>query len=134
MHLEALVRLGGAIQLAILFASALVPGVLDWKVELRRLPPLLRQLIWVHGAFIVFVIVGFGVISVCLAAQLTSGTPLARSVCGLIAVFWLARLGIQFFVFDAKPYLGRRLLRFGYHALTVAFAYLAIVFSVVAWR
>jgi hypothetical protein len=133
MHLEALVRLGGVIQLAILSASALVPGVLDWKAELRRLPPLLRQLIWVHGAFIVLIIVGFGAISACLAPQLTSGTPLARSVCGLIAVFWLARLGIQFFVFDAEPYLGRQLLRFGYHALTVAFIYLAVVFSMAAW-
>jgi hypothetical protein len=134
MNVELLVRLGGVIQLAILSASALVPGVLDWKAELRRLPTLLRQLIWVHGAFIVLVIAGFGIVSVCLAPELIAGTPLARSVCGLVAIFWLARLGIQFFVFDAKPYLGSRLLVLGYHLLTVAFVYLAVVFSVAALR
>jgi hypothetical protein len=132
MHLELFVRIGGVMQLAILSASALVPGVLDWKGELRRLPPLLRQLIWVHGAFIVLVIAGFGILSACLAPELAAGTLLGRGFCGLIAIFWLARVGIQFFVFDAKPYLGRRLLVIGYHALTVAFVYLAVVFGIAA--
>src|SRR6185437_2204192 len=97
-----------------------------------QLPTLLRQLIWVHGAFIVLTITGFGLLSVCLAGQLASGTPLARAVCGLIGVFWLLRLGIQFFVFDARPYLRRKLLLLGYHGLTIAFVYLAVVFIAAA--
>ena len=131
-HLELYIRLGGIVQLGILIASALVPGVLDWRSELRSLSKLPRQLIWVHGAFIVLVIVGFGLLCVVEAGPLADGSALARGVSGLIAVFWLTRLAIQFFVFDATPYLTRWWLRLGYNGLTLAFAYLAIVFGMAA--
>ena len=87
-----------------------------------------------HGAFIVIVIVGFGLLAVLLPDQLAQGTPLARAICLFIALFWTARLGVQFFVFDAKPHLKNRLLAIGYHGLTVVFLYHAIIFSVAAWH
>jgi len=93
----------------------------------------LRQLVWVHGAFIVLVIVGFGVLSLFCAGELASRTPLARGVCLFIAIFWGARLGVQFFVFDAKSYLTTTFLKIGYQGLTVAFLFLTIVFAFAAW-
>ncbi len=99
---------------------------------LRKLDPLLRQLIWVHGAFIVLVIVGFGIISLGFAAPLAGGTPLARGVCLFIGLFWTARLGMQFFVFDARPFLKTALLKVGYHGLTIVFLYNAVVYSLAA--
>lgn len=121
--------IGGILHFAILIASALVPRVLDWRGELRKLPPLFAQLVWVHGAFIVLTIVGLGAISVVNAGELASRTILARSVCGFIALFWGTRLAVQFFYFDATPYLTTRALRLGYHGLTVVFAYLTIVYA-----
>jgi len=132
--LELWVRIGGVLQLGILIASALVPSVLDWRAQLRPLDPLLRQLIWVHGIFVVLVILGFGLLSVGLAGQMTDGSLLARSVCGLIAVFWVARLGVQFFVFDARPHLKGPLLAIGYRGLTATFLYLSVVYSLAALR
>lgn len=132
MKLEHFVLLGGIVQLGILLASALVPGVLNWRTELERLPTLLRQLIWVHGAFIVLVIAGFGLLSIVNASSLASGGLLARSVCALIAIFWGARLAIQWLVFDASSFLTSRLLKAGYHILTAAFVYLTIVYAVAA--
>src|SRR6476620_8793477 len=101
MNLERLIFLGGILHFGILIASALVPQVPDWKAALRQLDGLTRQLVWVHGAFIVLVIIGFGLISILFAHELASGTPLARGVCCFIALFWIARLAVQFFVFDA---------------------------------
>ena len=46
-----------------------------------------------------------------------------------VAIFWLARLGIQFFVFDARPYLTTLPLKLGYHGLTVVFSMLVLVFT-----
>jgi hypothetical protein len=127
-----LIRVGGVLQLGILVASALVPGVLRWRTELRSLSALSRQLIWVHGAFIVLVIVGLGLISVVEAEQLADGSLLARTVCGFIAVFWGARLAIQCFVFDGRPYLTRWFLKLGYHGLTASFLYLTVAFALAA--
>jgi len=133
MNLELLIYCGGILHFGILIASALVPQVLDWKSSLAKLDGLLRQLVWVHGAFIVLVIVGFGMLSLFCAGELASGTPLARGVCLFIAIFWGARLGVQFFVFDAKSYLTTTFLKIGYQGLTVAFLFLTIVFAFAAW-
>ena len=130
--LSNLLLLGGVCHFGILVASALVPRVLDWKGELRRLSPLSRHLVWTHGAFIVLTIVAFGLISVANAATLADGSRLSRWVCGFVAAFWLARLAIQLFVFDARPFLTSRFLKLGYHGLTVVFAYLALVYACAA--
>ncbi len=128
-NLERLILIGGVLHFGILLASALVPKFLDWRSSLGNLDRLSRQIIWVHGAFIVLVIVGFGLISVLYPAELAGGSPLARGMCVFIAVFWGLRLLVQFFVFDARPFLKTRLLRTGYHLLTVVFTYHVCVYS-----
>lgn len=127
IELRTLLTIGGILHFGILIASGLVPQVLDWRGELRKLPPLFAQLVWVHGAFIVLTIIGLGALSVANAAELASGTPLARSICGFIALFWGARLAVQFFYFKPDVYLTTLALKLGYHALTVVFAYLTVI-------
>jgi hypothetical protein len=130
--LQTLLLLGGACHFGILLASALVPRVLDWRRELQALSRLSRHLVWTHGAFIVLTIIGFGAISVLNARALAGGTPLARSVCAFIALFWLTRLTIQLFLFDPRPFLRNTGLKVGYHALTVVFTYLSAVYAAAA--
>jgi hypothetical protein len=129
------ILLAGLAHFGILIASATVPFALNWKESFKVLPLLLRQLFWVYGFFIVFMIIAFGIISLVHAETLAmAGSPLARTVSGLIAVFWFARLMVQFFVFDARPYLVNRIYRFGYHGITVVFTYLVVVFAYAALR
>ena len=132
MNLTLWILIGGILHFGILLASGLTPQVLDWKRALKPLDPLLRHLIWVHGAFIVLVIVLFGLLSVSLPGELAGGTILARAVCGGIGLFWAIRLGIQFFLFDARAYLTRPLLKIGYHGLTIVFLYNTIIYSLAA--
>ena len=127
--LTILILVGGGLHFGILFASAAVPRVLDWRADLAKLHPLTRQLVWVHGGFIVLTIVWLGVLCVTAAPDLAGGTPLARGVCGFVAVFWLARLALQFALFDPGPLLRTAWLKAGYHGLTIVFAYLAAVFG-----
>ena len=129
MTLLLALRLAGALHFAILTASALVPRTLRWRENLAPLPPFLRRLFWVYGAFIVGVIIGFGALALALAPALAAGSPLARSFCGFVALFWLARLAVQWFVFNPEPYLTSTLLRVGYHALTAAFLFLCAVYG-----
>lgn len=134
MSLPSLILVSGILHFGTLLASAAVPQVLDWKGELRKLDTLSRQLIWVHGIFIVLTIIGFGMLTILFSTDLAAGTPLARGVCGFIAFFWAARLFIQFFVFDAKPFLTTAFLKVGYHSLTLVFIYQAVVLSWAAIR
>jgi hypothetical protein len=133
MILPTLILIAGICHFGILIASALTPKVLDWRNELRKLNPLSRHMIWTHGAFIVLTILAFGTISVSLPEQISAGTPLARAIAAFIGIFWLARLAIQFFLFDARPYLTTKFLTLGYHGLTIVFTYLAAVYLITAF-
>ena len=120
---------GGLLHFVVLIASALTPRVLDWRTNLATLHPFLRRLFWVYGGFIVLMIVSFGALSLRHANELASGATLSRSVCAMIAIFWLARLGVQFFVFDARPFLTTTFRRLGYHGLTLLFAALVFIYG-----
>jgi len=129
LKLEALLYAAGILHFAVLIASALVPSVLDWRTELARLGLMTRQLVWVHGIFIVLVIIGFGALTLINVEGLAAGSVLARSVCGFIALFWTSRLAVQFFVFDPREHVKHWLLRIGNHGLTVVFAFFSIVYG-----
>jgi hypothetical protein len=127
--MKSLLLAGGALHFVILIASALTPRVLDWRANLAALHPFLRRLFWVYGSFIVLVIVSFGTLTLLHADELASGAAFPRAVCAIIAIFWLARLAVQFFVFDAKPFLTTTFRRIGYHGLTLLFAALVFIYS-----
>lgn len=128
---ENLLRLGGAIQLAILIASVQVPKRLNWRSELAPLTPFLRQLFYVYGAFIVMTIVAMGVISIAFAGEIAASSGLGRAFTVFVLIFWGVRLIVQFFVFDARPILATRLMRVGYHCLTIAFVILVMAYGAV---
>jgi hypothetical protein len=130
--MKTLLLAGDLLHFVILIASALTPRVLDWRANLAALHPFLRRLFWVYGSFIVLVIVSFGALTLFHAGELASGAPLARSICVVIAIFWLTRLAVQFFVFDARPFLTRIFLRVGYHGLTLLFATLVFIYGCAA--
>jgi len=127
--LELALLFAGIAHFGILIASANAPKALNWKEALRPLSPLLRQMFWVYGWFIVLIIISFGTITLVHLETFVAGESLARWVCGMIALFWFVRLMVQFFVFDAKPYLTNWFYRVGYHGLTVVFLYLTAVYS-----
>ena len=127
--MKTLLLLGGLLHFVILIASGLAPRVLDWRANLAALHPFLRRLFWVYGCFIVLVIISFGALTLVNAGELASGARLSRSICAIIATFWLARLAVQFFVFDARPFLTTTFLRLGYHGLTLLFAALVFIYG-----
>src|SRR5262249_38262549 len=96
------------------------------------LPPFIRQLFWVYYSFIALCLLGFGALSFFLAPQLASGTPLARAVCGFLAVFWAARLFVAALVFDVRTYLTNGFWRIGYQATNGVFAILPAIYGWVA--
>jgi hypothetical protein len=127
--MKTLLFIGGLLHFVILIASAMTPQVLDWHRNLARLDPFLRRLFWVYGGFIVLVIVSFGGVTLFHADELASGASLSRTTCAMIAIFWLARLAVQFFVFDPRRFLTTTFLRLGYHGLTLLFAALVFIYG-----
>ena len=127
--MKLLLQLAAAVQLLILIASASTPRVLDWRKNLAVLHPFLRKLFWVYGVFVVMVIIAFAVLTFRHADAMAAREPVARSLCLFIAIFWGARLLVQFAIFDARPFLTNWFYKTGYHALTLIFAFLTFVYG-----
>ena len=123
-----LIFAAGFAQIGVLIAGIQVPSRLKWSVELRSLPRVHRQMHWVYGGFAFLSIAAFSVLSLFNAQELAGGGPLARVICGYIAVWWTLRLALQP-IFDIKPYLTASWMTLGYRVLTVAFAGLATVYA-----
>ena len=130
--LEMLLILAGVAHLCITSAGITMTFVLDWRKSLGAVNALTRHIIWVHGLYVLLMIIAFGLVSLVFPAALTSGEPLARAACGFIAIFWAVRLLIAFFIFDATPFLKSFPLKLGYHGLTVVFIYFTLVYGFAA--
>ena len=130
--LEMLLIVAGLLHFGLTWPAVLVPKVLDWRHDLAHVSAMSRHVIWVHGGFIVLVNLSFGVLSITMAGPLASGEPLARAVCGMIAVYWTSRLALQLGLFDAREHLTTWWMTAGYHGLTLMFTYFAVVYWIAA--
>lgn len=128
MNLSTLIFIAGIGQLCVLVASAMVPLRLEWNKVLAPLPPLVRQLFWVYGGYVVLSIISLGTICLLCSEELASGSRLARAFCAYAALFWGIRLSLQPFL-QAKSFLTTWWLRGGYHVLTVLFTSFTLIFG-----
>ena len=131
MTLETVIQIGGLLHFAIFLIAIWVPRVMDWKKLLSLLEPMMRHLLWVYAVFIMFVILGFGTLSLFFAAALASGTGLAKFLCGFIAIFWIGRVFVQLFLFDIRPLVHHWFFKLGFHVLTAIFTCLSGIYLLV---
>ncbi len=122
-----IIFIAGFAQWSVLAASTLVPIRLQWRSTLALLPRLHRQLVWCYACYVFATIVALGLVCVSQAEELAAGGSLAHAVCIYGAMFWGVRLTLQA-VFEARPYLTTRWLRWGYHTLTLLFVSFVAVY------
>ena len=135
--LPALVVLAGIGQLALILASVGIPFVLDWRTDLAKLRPLTRQMFWVYTGYIWCTNLSFGLISTFGPTLLLGGSPLATAVTSFMAIYWVARLLIQFSVLDRTSAPNGALTSVAEKVLVSLFVYLTLVYTFVAianWR
>lgn len=124
-----LIILAGLVQLALVGANITLPRILKPSTELSPVSPMVRKMFYVHWIYIVFVLLIFSALSLLFAGELASGRGVGRFISAAIAVFWLARVPIQFFYYDADL---RRANRLGDVACITAFTFLGVVYGVAA--
>lgn len=100
MNLATLVFWAGVGQLCLVVLSTMIPLALEWKKDVAQLRPLTRQVFWTYAAYIWSTNLFFGIVSVVMPADLVGGSPVATALSGFIAIYWGARVVIQFAYFD----------------------------------
>lgn len=129
LHLKAV----GASLLVLSLAHIFFPRHFGWPAELRGLSTLARQVFWVHYFFIALILFMFGALSLLMTDHLLGGGALGRAVLGGFAVFWLARLFVQLFVYDKSLWRGHRLHTAMHVLFTCAWCYFAAVYAFAFW-
>ena len=131
LPLSTWIQVAGAVQLAIGLANLPLAIRLQYRKNLAGASPIVREVFYVHAAYIVLVVLGFAALSLLFPMDLAGGRPLGRFLSGFLAVFWLLRVPIQLFYYPAEI---RRQNRFADVVFIVAFAFLAVVFGLAATR
>ena len=123
------IRVAGGIHLAIIAANIPLPGKLRVRRHLATVPAFIRQIFFVHWAYIVLVLGFFSALCLGFPAQLASGAGLGRFLSGFLAVFWLLRIVLQWTYYDRELRRQNRGLDAMY---TLALVVLSVVFSLAA--
>ena len=131
LSISAWVQIAGAVQLAIGLANLPLATRLQYRKNLAGASEIVRQVFYVHAAYIVLVVLGFAALALLFPAELSSGRPIGRFLSAFLALFWLLRVPIQLFYYPVEI---RRQNRLADVIFIVAFAFLAVVFGLAATR
>lgn len=96
--------------------------------------PLTRSVFWTYAAYTFGIHLWFAAVSMAAAAPLAAGGTLATFITAFIAIYWGARIVVQFTYYDRSVAAGRPLFRFAEVAYVGAFAALTLFYGAVAVR
>lgn len=130
-YLQTALWLGCAAHFCILIASYNVPRQLNWHDDFAVLSRFNRKIFWTYGAFIVGVIVSFGLLTGFLHDELFKGERAAIGLSLFIGALWAARVLTDLFYFDHDDWPHGWQFEAGHVMLTFTFVCLAVLFGLV---
>ena len=126
------IEVAGGLLVVLALLHAAFPRYFRWQHELAPLGLLTRQIMYVHTFFVALMVLLMGLLCLSSSSELL-GTRLGHRVALGMAVFWLARLLVQFFGYSPALWRGKRF-ETGVHLLfSLLWAYLTGLFAVVAF-
>lgn len=124
-----LLIIAGLSQIFLVLGSLAIPKLLNWKQELNKLNPLIKQMFWTYAGYILVTNLSFGILTLMATEELMSGSKLAIAISFFISLYWIARIFIQFFYFDRSAAPKGFIYLLGEVALVTLFVYLSFVYS-----
>ncbi len=124
--MEIHIKLAGLLQLLLGIMHVGFPSYFKWKHDLSSISLINRQMLYVHTFFLALVLLLMGISGLCwprLFLSIETGSILS----GGYAIFWLLRLGFQFFVYKRALWKGKTIET----AIHVFFSFLWLYFTVV---
>ena len=100
-------KVAGAIMILLALIHLFFPRYFKWKENLSSLSLINRQMMLVHTFFIAIVVFLIGLLSLFLSEDMV-GTKFGGIISLGFALFWIARLFVQFFVYSSELWKGKK--------------------------
>jgi uncharacterized membrane-anchored protein len=124
-----LLWLAAAVQIVMAASNIFLPELLRYQENLSRVSPIIRQMFLTHVIYLVGIVLLFAAITAVFSSELASGRGLGRFLSAAIACFWLFRVPVQLFYYDANL---RKTNRLGDFAYSAAAAFLSMAYGAAA--
>jgi len=131
---QQIVCIAGIGQIILATCSITIPKILNWRGELTKVQPLIKQIFWTYACYILMINLCFGLVSAFAYTDLCNGSRLAVLCSGFIAAYWISRILTQFFYFDRSSFPKGKWYMVGETLLVMLFVFLASVYSFTAYH
>jgi hypothetical protein len=129
MNLRLHFEISGVLLLTLGLAHCFFARYFGWKEELARLSVFTRQVFLVHCFFIALAVALLGACSLFYADALLEPSPLSRVVLAGVLVFWLCRLGAQWFGYSPAIWRGKRFYTAMHFVFSGFWIYLVLIYA-----
>jgi len=129
--MEIQIKIIGICLIVLGLAHIIFPKKFNWKQELSSLSTINREMMVVHTFFIALLLVLVGLLCVTSSTTLVN-TPLGKRISLGLGIFWLARLGAQFFGYSTKTWKGKSFETLAHVLFSVFWTYLGVIFIVIS--
>ncbi|MBK7969926.1 MAG: hypothetical protein IPK08_13820 [Bacteroidetes bacterium] len=117
----------GVLLMVLSLIHIIFPKYFKWKEDLKSLSLINRQMMTIHTFFIALIVFLMGLLCFSSAIELEN-TPLGKSICFGLGIFWLIRLFVQFFGYSKELWQGKRFETTVHVLFSFLWTYLSIVF------
>ena len=119
----------GVLLIALALMHLIFPFYFNWKVELKQLSLINKQMMKVHTFFVAFTVFLMGILCLHSSASLIN-TQLGRIISLGLGVFWVVRLGIQFFGYSKKLWKGKTFETIVHIIFSILWLYFSTIFII----
>jgi len=117
----------GLILIFLALVHVIFPKYFNWRLELKSLSLINRQMMTVHTFFIALTVFLMGLLCFTSAKEIIE-TELGNKIALGLGVFWSIRLFVQFFVYSVKLWKGKTLETIVHVFFSGLWIYFSIVF------
>ncbi|MGW2250741.1 hypothetical protein ACWCXH_11125 [Kitasatospora sp. NPDC001660] len=132
--LEGQLRLVGAVLVGMGLFHAVLPRFVDWPADLAGTTLLTRQVSYAHLFFIGLACTLLGLLPLCLARDLLSGTRLGTALLAGQTLFWGLRWLFEFAAFSPKLWRGDTFRTAAHIGLSLLWTWVTAVFAAALWQ
>ena len=131
--MEIHLKIIGIIIVGLSIAHIIFPKYFNWKDEMTKVSLINKEMMYVHTFFIALTLLLMGLFCITESYQIIT-THLGKQISLGFAIFWFARLSVQFFGYSSILWKGKRFETFVHILFSCLWLYFCTIFFVIYFR